>query len=329
MQWMVLEKCLLDEFTSIYCFNLRGNARTSGEQRRQEKGNVFGEGTRTTVAIILLIKNPDKKQECKLFYHDIGDYLNQKEKLEIIKKFGDVASIPWQEITPNENYDWINQRNVDFESFISLGDKKDPTTKTIFDLYSSGVKTNRDAWVYNFSQESLIDNMTRMIDFYNQQVKGFRKFLEGQTLSNAEQKKQKVEGFIDTDPKKISWSDTLKTDLGNFTTRTLYDKSLFQGKYRPYCKQWCYFNKDFNERTYQMPKIFPNQNVENLVIAVTGRGSTKEFSALAVNSLVDLNMQNAGAQCFPLYTYEKQSELGGIFATVTTEEYTKKRKHSR
>ncbi|WP_061546789.1 DEAD/DEAH box helicase [Cylindrospermopsis raciborskii] len=317
-------KCLLDEFTSIYCFNLRGNARTSGEQRRQEKGNVFGEGTRTTVAIILLIKNPDKKQECKLFYHDIGDYLNQKEKLEIIKKFGDVASIPWQEITPNENYDWINQRNVDFESFISLGDKKDPTTKTIFDLYSSGVKTNRDAWVYNFSQESLIDNMTRMIDFYNQQVKGFRKFLEGQTLSNAEQKKQKVEGFIDTDPKKISWSDTLKTDLGNFTTRTLYDKSLFQGKYRPYCKQWCYFNKDFNERTYQMPKIFPNQNVENLVIAVTGRGSTKEFSALAVNSLVDLNMQNAGAQCFPLYTYEKQSELGGIFATVTTEEYTKK-----
>jgi predicted helicase len=191
-------------------------------------------------------------------------------------------------------------------------------------VYSNGVKTNRDAWVYNFSQESLIDNMTRMIDFYNQQVEGFRKFLEGQTLSNAEQRKQKVERFIDTDPKKISWSDTLKTDLGNFTTRTLYDKSLFQGKYRPYCKQWCYFNKDFNERTYQMPKIFPNQNVENLVIAVTGVGSTKEFSALAINSLVDLNMQNAGAQCFPLYTYEKPSEIGDLFATVTTEEYTKK-----
>ncbi|EFA72825.1 hypothetical protein CRD_02203 [Raphidiopsis brookii D9] len=65
------------------------------------------------------------------------------------------------------------------------------------------LKQNRDAWVYNFSQESLIDNMTRMIDFYNQQVEGFRKFLEGQTLSNAEQRKQKVERFIDTDPKKI------------------------------------------------------------------------------------------------------------------------------
>ncbi|MFN8950487.1 MAG: DEAD/DEAH box helicase, partial [Aphanizomenon sp.] len=110
-------KCLVDEFTSIYCFNLRGNARTSGEQRRQEKGNVFGEGTRTTIAIIFLIKNSSKKSENKVFYHDIGDYLSQKEKLDIIKNFGDISTMKWQEITPNENYDWINQRHDDFESF--------------------------------------------------------------------------------------------------------------------------------------------------------------------------------------------------------------------
>ena len=93
-------KCLVDEFTSIYCFNLRGNARTSGEQRRQEKGNVFGEGTRTTIAIIFLIKNSSKKSENKVFYHDIGDYLSQKEKLDIIKNFGDISTMKWQEITP-------------------------------------------------------------------------------------------------------------------------------------------------------------------------------------------------------------------------------------
>ncbi|MFM6201304.1 MAG: type ISP restriction/modification enzyme, partial [Dolichospermum sp.] len=160
-------------------------------------GKIFGSGSRATIAIILLIKNPDQKQECKLFYHDIGDYLSQKEKLDIIKGFGDVSTIQWSEITPNDNYDWINQRNDDFESFISLGDKKDATTKTIFDVYSRGLETTRDSWVYNFSQQSVIDNMTRMIDFYNQQVEDFRKSLKGQTLNNVEQRKKQVESFID------------------------------------------------------------------------------------------------------------------------------------
>ena len=35
-------KSLVEEFNSIYIFNLRGNARTQGEQRRKEKDNVFG-----------------------------------------------------------------------------------------------------------------------------------------------------------------------------------------------------------------------------------------------------------------------------------------------
>ncbi|HCQ20035.1 MAG: damage-inducible protein [Aphanizomenon flos-aquae LD13] len=316
-------KCLVDEFTSIYCFNLRGNQRTSGEQSRKEGGKIFGSGSRATIAIIFLIKNSSKKSENKVFYHDIGDYLSQKEKLDIIKNFGDISTMKWQEITPNENYDWINQRNDDFESFISLGDKKDKTSKTIFDVYSGGVKTNRDNWVYNFSQQSVIDNMTRMIDFYNQQVEDFKNHLKGQTLTNAEQRKKQVESFIDNDAKKISWTDTLKTDLGKLINHTFTNQSLFQGIYRPYCKQWSYFNKDFNERTYQMPKILPNQNLENLAICVTGIGATKDFSALITNFLPDLELISK-SQCFPLYTYEKQSELGSLFATANTEQYTKK-----
>jgi predicted helicase len=316
-------KCLVDEFTSIYCFNLRGNARTSGEQRRQEKGNVFGEGTRTTIAIIFLIKNSSKKSENKVFYHDIGDYLNQKEKLDIIKNFGDISTMKWQEITPNENYDWINQRHDDFESFISLGDKKDATTKTIFDVYSGGVKTNRDAWVYNFYQQSVINNMTRMIDFYNQQVEQFKDYVKGQTLTNVEQRNKLLESFIDTDAKKISWSGELKEDCGKLIIHTFNPNQVVTGIYRPFCKQNYYYNKDLNNRLYQIPKIFPNQNLENLVICVTGRGSTKEFSALITNILPDLELISK-SQCFPLYIYEKQSELGSLFATANTEQYTKK-----
>ncbi|NES71752.1 MAG: hypothetical protein F6K24_44400 [Okeania sp. SIO2D1] len=96
--------------------------------------------------------------------------------------------------------------------------------------------------------------------------------------------------------------------------------------YRPFCKQNYYYNKDFNNRLYQMPKIFPNQNLENLVICVTGVGVVKDFSALIVNTIPDLCIQGAATagQCFPLYTYEKQSDLGELFATTNTEQYTKK-----
>ena len=317
-------KCLVDEFTSIYCFNLRGNQRTSGEQSRKEGGKIFGSGSRATIAIIFLIKNSSKKSENKVSYHDIGDYLTQKEKLDIIKNFGDISTIKWQEITPNENYDWINQRNDDFESFISLGDKKDATTKTIFDVYSMGVKTNRDNWVYNFSHQLVIDNMTRMIDFYNQQVEDFKNYLKGQTLTNAEQRKKQVENFIDTDPKKISWSGELKDDCGKLIIHAFNPSEVVKSMYRPFCNQAYYYNKDLNNRLYQMPKIFPNQNLENLVICISGIGGSKEQSTLILNTLADQNMQHSGTQCFPLYTYEKQSELGELFATATTEQYTKK-----
>ncbi|AFW96512.1 type II restriction enzyme and methyltransferase subtype G [Anabaena sp. 90] len=316
-------KCLVDEFTSIYCFNLRGNQRTSGEQSRKEGGKIFGSGSRATIAIIFLIKNSSKKSENKVFYHDIGDYLSQKEKLDIIKNFGDISTIKWQEITPNENYDWINQRNDDFESFISLGDKKDATTKTIFDVYSRGVMTCRDNWVYNFSQQSVIDNMTRMIDFYNQQVEEFKNHLKGQTLTNAEQRKKQVESFIDTDPKKISWSGELKDDCGKLIIHAFNPSEVVKSMYRPFCNQAYYYNKDLNNRLYQIPKIFPNQNLENLAIYVTGIGASKDFSALIIDVIPNLHLHDTG-QCFPLYTYEKQSELGELFATATTEQYTKK-----
>ncbi|WP_375340550.1 type ISP restriction/modification enzyme [Okeania sp. SIO3I5] len=315
-------KCLVDEFTSIYCFNLRGNQRTSGEQSRKEGGKIFGSGSRATIAIILLIKNPEKKQESKLFYYDIGDYLSREQKLHTIKDFADISTIPWQEITPNENYDWINQRNDIFETFISLGDKKNATTKTIFDVYSRGVMTCRDTWVYNFSHQSVVDNMTRMIDFYNQQVEGFKKYIKGQTLTNAEQRKKQVESFIDTDVKKISWTRELKDDCGKFKIHIFNQDEVTKGIYRPFCKHIYYFNRYLNNCVYQMPKIFPNQNVENLAICVTGIGSTKDFSALITNFLPDLELVSK-SQCFPLYTYAKQSDLGELFATTNTEEYTK------
>jgi predicted helicase len=311
-------KCLTDEFTAIYCFNLRGNARTSGEQRRMEKGNVFGEGTRTPVAITLLIKNPEKKGKCQLFYHDIGDYLTREEKLKIISDFGSIKGIEWQKLAPNNSHDWINLRDPEFDKYISLGEKKDKTSQAIFKTYSRGIATCRDAWAYNFSEEQLTANMCRMIEDYNAQVEKYKA-----ACKKGRGDKIDIEQFIDNDPKKISWSADLKTDIEHLLSREYDPNCVIGAMYRPYCKQWVYFNRDFNERVYQMPKIFPNECLDNLVIYISGSGGSKGLSALMVASLPDLNMQHSGGQGFPLFSYEK-AEHGGIFESSDDKDYVKK-----
>ncbi|MFZ9739215.1 MAG: DEAD/DEAH box helicase, partial [Prochlorotrichaceae cyanobacterium] len=315
-----LRKCFYDEFTSIYCFNLRGlrGQKTSGERAKQEGGQIFGQGSSNTIAIILLVKNPDKAGNCKLFYHDIGDYLNRQQKLDILIDLGSIASIPWQEIKPNDSHDWINQRDPAFDAFISLGDKQDPTATTIFDLYSSGVKTNRDTWCYNFSANAVANNMSRTIDFYNSEVERYR---------NIQGQKPNVEKFVNTDSTKISWTRFIKRQLELGKTYSYDQSGLVNSMYRPFCKQRLYFSRVFNEVPGQMPRAFPIAPVENLAICVTGLGVQPSFNALIVNVLPNLCLQGAGVpnQCFPLYTYEKQSELGSLFATVPSASgYTRK-----
>lgn len=306
-----LRKCLVDEFTSIYCFNLRGNQRTSGETSRKEGGKIFGSGSRASIAITLLIKNPDTPFSGQIFYHDIGDYLTRQDKLKIISNFGGIDGIEWREIFPNNSHDWINQRDPAFNGFTALGNKKDSTEKTIFSSYSNGVKTNRDAWCYNFSRNAVAANMSRMIDFYNQQVAQY------QALKD----KPSVDKFINTDPTKISWSQGIKNNLEKLKSDQLDGNSIVSGIYRPYCRQWMYFNKCWNDRTYQMPKIFPIAPLENLVICVSGTGAGKSFSVLISSVVSNLHFLDT-SQCFPLYTYKK-SDRSTLFDTTDQPEYTR------
>ena len=241
-----VRKVLADEFSAIYCFNLRGNARTSGEIRRKEKDNVFGMGTRTTIAITLFIKNPMAKDEkCAIHYHDIGDYLTQKEKLEKIKTFASVKNIDWEKIIPNAEHDWINQRHSEFTGFLPMGDKsnkkKANSIPSIFSLYSRGVITSRDSWVYNFLRKKLASNMKSMIDCYNQEVDRYRKT----SIFDIDQ-------FVNNDPTKIDWDGTLKSCLGKAQNGVYSKKNIRCSIYRPFTKQWLYFDRQFNNSVYRM-----------------------------------------------------------------------------
>ena len=161
-------QCLVEEFNSVYVFNLRGNQRTSGELSRKEGGKIFGSGSRTPVAITVLVKKKGVKKDGYVRYYDIGDYLSRTDKLNTISHFESIKNIPWKYLTPNDNNDWLNQRNPNFMNFIALGDKKKREKVSVYsDNYSSGLSTNRDVWVYNYSGDKAKENAERMISFYN------------------------------------------------------------------------------------------------------------------------------------------------------------------
>ncbi|APC36911.1 damage-inducible protein [Nocardiopsis dassonvillei] len=306
-----LRKSLTDEFSTIYCFNLRGNQRTAGEQSRMEGGKVFGSGSRSTVAILLLVKDSSAVGPCRLFYRDIGDYLSREQKLRIVAE-SDLDTIDWQELTPSEQGDWVNQRDPRFLKFRAIGDRE--TGKGIFAAYSSGLKTNRDAWVYNHDGAKLQHNVERMIDFYNGQVDAFQKHCKAIGIIQPEPKD--VESFIDYDSTKISWNTADKSRLKKKEKYCLDGDSIATGTYRPFNKQLVYFNSRLNERTYQLPSMFPSPEEKNFGFYVTGMGSDKPFSACMVDQIPDLAFWgSSNGQFFSRYTYRETGNGDDLFSS--------------
>lgn len=296
-------KTLEKEFSSIWVFNLRGNQRTSGELSRKEGGKIFGSGSRTPISITLLVKNPKAtNKQAIILYHNIGDYLSREEKLSIIQKFCSISNkdMIWQALKPTSKGDWINQRNDLFDTFIPLAPEKKFVTKnqSFFVLNSMGVSTNRDAWVYNSSKTQVSNNMRLMISFYNKQVE---EFLDIISKSNT---KISAKDFIDTDPKKISWSSSLipKLEKGQ---KSFFDKDrIFEADYRPFTKQYIYFGDKMIHRKGQTNDIFPEPyKFENKVICIST--NSIDGSVLISSKIPDLHF-NGDVQAFPLYYYEKR-----------------------
>ncbi len=321
-----MRKSLEKEFNKIYCFNLRGNLRTAGEKAKKEGTSIFGNATRTPVAITILVKNQslikkeETEQKAQIFYYDIGDYLTTKQKLEKIANLKSINNLDFQKIIPNENADWLNQRNnptyENSNNFITLGDKnikhktKDKPN-IIFKNYTLGIQTNRDTWVYNYNYNSLCTNVTNMVNCYNSQVAEIYPQIQQQNLKSKTEIEKFINNSINLDKTKISWTDTFKNDLQKNITKQFDAKNIRTSTYRPFCKQKLYFSKDANQRTYQLPNIFPEKRANNLAIGVTGK-SAQEFSCFIVNEIPCYDAITK-AQWFPMYLYKKQEKQNTLF----------------
>lgn len=300
-----MRRCLVEEFSDLYIFHLRGNQRTSGELSRKEGGKIFGSGSRAPIAISVLVKNPDATKHGRIHFHDIGDYLDQKQKLAIIRDFGSIEGIfkakGWKNITPDENNDWLDQVDRSFDKFPVLGAKRG-NEQGIFDNYSSGVKTNRDAWCYNSSAKRVLDKMSSLIRVQNEEVDRYA----------ASDKSKAVEDFIVQDPRQISWNRSLRNDVGRGIKRDFDRSKLVYGEYRPFFVQHQYFCRHLNNDVAQMPKLFPDQAQKNLLFCVSGAGA-RSFTSLMTGRVPSFDFVEKG-QCFPLYLFEESQPDDGLFA---------------
>lgn len=309
-----LRKALVEESSFLYVFNLRGDQHTAGEKSRQEGGKIFGAGSRNGIVILLMIKDPTYTGSTQVFYHDIGDYLTKEEKLATIESLGSIDGIAWQTIVPNKAGDWINLRDPAFEGFIPMGIKAGGQD-CIFSIYSAGVATSRDLWTYNFSKNAVASNMHRMIDVYNHEVERYRKAC----AHSAKDTRPEIDEIVDLDPKQISWSRGLKADAERGKQHAFDQNSIVRGMYRPFTKQWVYFDRGLNEMVLLMPRLFPTPKHRNVVISVIGVADRKGFSCFVTDLLPNQHLLDTG-QCFPLYWYEKVSTStlpqGEMFASV-------------
>lgn len=291
-------RTLQEEFSDVYVFNLRGNQRTSGEQSRKEGGKVFGSSSRTPVAITLLVRRKNHQGKARIHYHDIGEYLSREQKLEIVTSFGSHKHVPWQTIQPNEHHDWINQRSAKFGAFMALNDEPE----AIFEFRSRGIATARDAWVYNSSREALSKNVSRHIDFYNQERERISSNLKD--CSNQKDREARTSTLITYSERNIKWTAGLIQDLARGREGVFDAKRIVTALYRPFYKTNLYYGRLLNERTYRIPSLYPQEGYGNVAICVIGVPERKGFSTLITRSPSDLHMLDTG-QLFPLHWYEK------------------------
>lgn len=321
------------EFHHLYVFNLRGNQRTAGEVSRREGGKIFDAGSRATVAIMLLVKQPGAvpKSGAMLHYRDIGDYLTRQEKLDLIaagliggEEDSAVDALGWTSIEPNEHGDWINQRSETFAGHLATHADEGPS---VFGLRSFGLFTSRDSWNYAYSRAELDLKVGKMIDYYNDVTDQFSALRSktGTSKPRAAAARDFAKDIDGLDPKRFSWDRGNFADMARGRRYLPSDRLPMIATYRPFNRRWVEAGRPLNSTVYQLPRVFPSAQAKNLAIAVSTVGSRSEFSTFIVRDLPDLHLWVDDTPCFPLFVYDRgqasrDSETQGLFDALPASE---------
>ena len=294
-----MRKHLAQDFDAIYILDLGGNARKG---LKVADANVFG--IRVGVSINFFVKTMKNPSEARIFYYRTHDEWNKNKKFDFLNESEHTGSIEWQKIQPNEKYTWLTEGlHPEFDTFPPMGTKEAKALKgravdVIFKTFSLGVCTNRDAWVYNFTRDAVVRNVSRMIETYNEEI-----FRWGRRTD----REANIDDFVVSDEKKIKWTDKLKQDLKSGKIADFSQEKIRTSLYHPFTKLNLYFDRLMNQRVYVFPSFFPTSETEidNRIICVAGIGDRKGFGCLATNIISALDLAFENTQCFPFYTYNE------------------------
>ena len=298
-----MRKHLADNFDAIYVLDLSGNVRKNPKLSGTTH-NVFG--IQVGVSINFFIKRCDNtNSHTEIFYARVDEFWRKEDKYRYLDSKNHYQNIEWKPITPDRRYTWLTEGlHTEFETFIPIGTKeaKGEAIEVIFQTRSNGVKTNRDAWAYNFNRSALTKNMGGMIEVYNAEIDRWQR---------RENWEANVDDFIVSDETKIKWSESLKSNLQKGKIADFSEERVRTSLYRPFTKSNLYFDKMMTERGYVFPSIFPTPETEqeNRVVCVSGVGSNKPFHAFTAQMIPCLDSLEK-TQCFPFYTYDEDGTNG-------------------
>ena len=295
-----VRKHLAEDCDAIYILDLGGNARKG---LKVSDANVFG--IRVGVSINLFVKNRQRLSKSpRILYYCTDELWNRKQKFDFLNEREHAGRIEWQNIQPDARHTWLTEGlHAEFDTFIPMGSKaakmvKDDPTDVIFKTYSNGVKTNRDAWVYNFDQNTLIKNVDRMNETYNAEVARW---------TQRKDRNADLDNFVVSEDTQIKWSRDLKVKLERGTTSEYTEHKVRTALYRPFTKFNLYFDRTMNDVVSVFPSIFPTlyTETENRVICVAGIGDRKGFGCLVTNKIPNFDLAFEKTQCSPFYTYDE------------------------
>ena len=293
-----MRKHLAQDFDAIYVLDLGGNVRKNPKLSGTSH-NVFGIQVGVSVNLFVKKKDTSPQEQARICYARADEFWRKEQKYDFLDEKKHRGGIDWRAIEPDKNHTWLTEGlHSEFEAFLPMGTKeaKAGKGKALFENYGRGVATCRDAWAYNVSRDEVARNMRRVIETYNDHV-----FKWGRLA-----KKPDIDDFVIYDDTKISWSEGLKNHVKRQIAIEYDEAKLRCSVYRPFAREYLFFDKYLNERRYQMPFIFPSldSESENRAICTSGVSSNKPFQALMTNTIPCLDMVEK-TQCFPFYTYDE------------------------
>ena len=278
------------EFSDIYILDLgsdvRRNPKISGTTH-----NVFG--IQTGVAIGFFVRETARLGNCGIHYASREDAELAVEKLRYLREVN-LQDVAFEPITPDEKSNWLNQSDTDFDTLLPVADRQTKLAQSagaeqsVFGLYSMGVITARDEWVYDFNSDNLGRKVREFINLYEQA----RARHGGQDVDDP---------ALGTE---IKWTRDLKKQLRHDTPNTFDRSGIHQSTLRPFVTKHLYFNQNLNEMQYQLPQVFPSGIPgQNRVICFLAPGGRPDFAVLATNNVPSYALFVDSVQCLPLYRY--------------------------